>query len=242
MVFECGRNGKSSMNENGKSLLNPDAAIVIPVYNEAEVLLDVLTAVLATFQNVICVDDGCTDNSPSIVNSTKALLVSHPMNLGQGAALQTGIEAALQIPQVKYLVTFDSDGQHSVADALAMVERLRLGDIDVVFGSRFLDERTELGILKKLVLKLAVLYTNALSGVKLTDAHNGLRAFNRQVAEHIELTHNGMAHATEIVNQISRGKFRYAEMPVHIVYTEYSKAKGQSLWNSINILFDLVIR
>jgi glycosyltransferase involved in cell wall biosynthesis len=230
------------MNENGKSLLNPDAAIVIPVYNEAVVLLDVLTDVLATFENVICVDDGCTDNSPNIVNSTKALLVSHPMNLGQGAALQTGIEAALQIPQVKYLVTFDSDGQHSVADALAMVERLRLGDIDVVFGSRFLDERTEVGILKKLVLKLAVLYTNALSGVKLTDAHNGLRAFNRQVAERIELTHNGMAHATEIVNQISRGKFRYAEMPVHIVYTEYSKAKGQSLWNSINILFDLVIR
>jgi glycosyltransferase involved in cell wall biosynthesis len=222
--------------------LNPDAAIVIPVYNEAEVLLDVLTSVLATFENVICVDDGCTDNSPKIVNSTKALLVSHPMNLGQGAALQTGIEAALQIPQVKYLVTFDSDGQHSVADALAMVERLRLGDIDVVFGSRFLDERTEVGILKKLVLKLAVLYTNALSGVKLTDAHNGLRAFNRQVAERIELTHNGMAHATEIVNQISRGKFRYTEMPVHIVYTEYSKAKGQSLWNSINILFDLVIR
>ncbi len=230
------------MSNRGISFLNPDTAIVIPVYNEAQVLLDVLTSLLATFENVICVDDGCTDNSPNIVNSTKALLVSHPMNLGQGAALQTGIEAALQIPQVKYLVTFDSDGQHSVADALAIVERLRLGDIDVVFGSRFLDERTELGVLKKIVLKLAVLYTNALSGVKLTDAHNGLRAFTRNVAEHIELTHNGMAHATEIVNQISRGKFKYTEMPVHIVYTEYSKAKGQSLWNSVNILFDLIFR
>ena len=170
------------------------------------------------------------------------MLVSHPMNLGQGAALQTGIEAALQIPQVKYLVTFDSDGQHSVSDALAMVERLRQGDVEVVFGSRFLDERTNVGLLKKSVLKLAVLYTNALSGVKLTDAHNGLRAFTRNVAETIELTHNGMAHATEIVNQISRGKFAYTEMPVHIVYTDYSKAKGQSLWDSVNILVDLIFR
>jgi glycosyltransferase involved in cell wall biosynthesis len=164
------------------------------------------------------------------------------MNLGQGAALQTGIEAALKMPQVKYIVTFDSDGQHSVSDALAMVERLRQADIEVVFGSRFLDERTSVGILKKAVLKLAVLYTNALSGVKLTDAHNGLRAFTRNVAESIELTHNGMAHATEIVNQIGSGKFAYTEMPVHIEYTDYSKAKGQSLWNSINILFDLIFR
>jgi glycosyltransferase involved in cell wall biosynthesis len=219
-----------------------DVAIVIPVYNEDQVLGEVLKDVLSTFANVVCVDDGSSDKSADVVRSSKAVLVSHPMNLGQGAALQTGIEAALQIPQVKYLVTFDSDGQHSVSDALAMVERLRQGGVEVVFGSRFLDERTNVGLLKKSVLKLAVLYTNALSGVKLTDAHNGLRAFTRNVAQSIELTHNGMAHATEIVNQISRGKFAYTEMPVHIVYTDYSKAKGQSLWNSVNILFDLIFR
>jgi glycosyltransferase involved in cell wall biosynthesis len=230
------------MSENGKSFLNPDAAIVIPVYNEEEVLLDVLNGILSFFKYVVCVDDGSTDRSAAVVRETKAILVSHPMNLGQGAALQTGIEAALQIPNVKYLVTFDSDGQHSVSDALAMVERLRQEDVEVVFGSRFLDERTNVSNLKKFVLKIAIFYTNALSGVKLTDAHNGLRAFNRNVAESIELTHNGMAHATEIVNQISRGKFAYTEMPVHIVYTDYSKAKGQSLWNSVNILFDLIFR
>jgi glycosyltransferase involved in cell wall biosynthesis len=225
-----------------KIILNSDTAIVIPVYNEDQVLGEVLKGVLSTFANVVCVDDGSSDNSSDVIRSTNAVLISHPMNLGQGAALQTGIEAALQIPQVKYLVTFDSDGQHSVSDALAMVERLRQGDIEVIFGSRFLDERTNVGRLKKSVLKLAVLYTNALSGVRLTDAHNGLRAFTRTVAQSIELTHNGMAHATEIVNQISRGKFAYTEMPVHIVYTEYSKAKGQSLWNSVNIIFDLIFK
>lgn len=221
---------------------NFDVAIVIPVFNEAGMIAEVVAEVKETFSNVICVDDGSVDNSGQIAKEAGAKSYFHPMNLGQGAALQTGIEAALSMPEIKFLVTFDADGQHSVSDAVAMVERLREGDIEVVFGSRFLDERTELGTLKKLVLKVAVFYTNALSGVKLTDAHNGLRAFTRNVAESIELTHNGMAHATEIVNQISRGRFKYTEIPVHIVYTEYSKAKGQSLWNSVNILFDLIFR
>ena len=219
-----------------------DVAIVIPVFNEAGMIAEVVTDVRKTFTNVICVDDGSIDDSGKIAREAGAKTYFHPMNLGQGAALQTGIEAAIFIPEIRYLVTFDADGQHSVSDAVAMVHRLQEGDVEVVFGSRFLDERTEVGTLKKLVLKVAVFYTNALSGVKLTDAHNGLRAFTRNVAESVKLTHNGMAHATEIVNQISRGKFKYTEMPVHIVYTEYSKAKGQSLWNSVNILFDLIFR
>ena len=222
--------------------MNDDVAVVIPVFNEDQVLQGVLSDVLATFSHVICVDDGSTDKSSDVIRSTNAILVSHPMNLGQGAALQTGIDAALISNRIKYVVTFDSDGQHSVADALAMVSKIRQGEVEVVFGSRFLDERSNVGTLKKVVLKLAVLYTNALSGIKLTDAHNGLRVFSRHVAMHIELTHNGMAHATEIVNQISRGGFSFTEMPVHIEYTEYSKAKGQSLWNSVNILFDLIFR
>ena len=221
---------------------NYSVAVVIPVFNEAGMIAEVVAEIMKVFPNVICVDDGSIDDSGMIATKAGAKTFFHPMNLGQGAALQTGIEAATSLSHIKYIVTFDADGQHSVSDALAMVERLRVGDVEVVFGSRFLDERTEVGTLKKLVLKVAVFYTNALSGVKLTDAHNGLRAFTRNVAEHIELTHNGMAHATEIVNQISRGKFKYTEMPVHIVYTEYSKAKGQSLWNSVNILFDLIFR
>ena len=114
--------------------------------------------------------------------------------------------------------------------------------MDVVFGSRFLDERTELSAAKRLVLRAAVNYTNAITGLRLTDAHNGLRAFTREVASTIDLKHDGMAHATEIVSQISKRKWRYVELPVHIVYSDYSRGKGQSLWNSVNILFDLIVR
>ena len=223
-------------------LENNDTAVIVPAYSEAEVIEGVISDLLKYFPNVICVDDGSPDGSGELAARAGAHVVWHPINFGQGAALQTGIEAALENPDIKYFVTFDGDGQHSPLDAMAMVQQLRGQDFDVVFGSRFLDERTELTPAKRVILKLAVTYTNALSGLKLTDAHNGLRAFNRTVANSINLQQNGMAHATEIVNQISKGKFRYCELPVHIVYTDYSKAKGQSLWNSVNILFDLILR
>jgi glycosyltransferase involved in cell wall biosynthesis len=216
--------------------------IVVPAYREATVIGEVVDSLLKIFPNVYVVDDGSPDKSGEVARERGAHVIWHPMNFGQGAALQTGIEAGLENPNIKYFVTFDGDGQHSPADAQAMVETLRSGETDVVFGSRFLDERTELTAAKRVVLKLAVTYTNALTGLKLTDAHNGLRAFNREVAKHVNLQHDGMAHATEIVNQISKGGFRYTEKPVHIIYTDYSKAKGQSLWNSINILFDLILR
>jgi len=221
---------------------NNDTVIVVPVYSEGEVISSVITELAQYFPNIYCVDDGSPDGSGELALKAGAHVVWHPLNFGQGAALQTGFEAALENPDIKYFVTFDGDGQHSPLDALAMVRTLRDGEFDVVFGSRFLDERTELTAAKKVILKSAVAYTNALTGLKLTDAHNGLRAFNREVATKINLQQNGMAHATEIVNQISKGKFRYCEKPVHIVYTDYSKAKGQSLWNSINILFDLILR
>lgn len=225
-----------------RSALNPDTAIVVPVFREATVIGGVIDDLKQVFTHVYVVDDGSPDGSGLIAKQHGARVVFHPINFGQGAALQTGIEAALSNPEIQYIVTFDGDGQHSIDDALAMVERLRVGDIDVVFGSRFLDERTELTTAKRVVLRTAVAYTNLMTGLKLTDAHNGLRAFNREVAESIDLEHNGMAHATEIVHQIGDKNFRFVEMPVHIIYTDYSRAKGQSLWNSINILFDLILR
>lgn len=221
---------------------NPDTAVVVPVYAEEPVIGGVVADLRAEFDTVIVVDDGSPDGSARIAAEQGAVVVRHPINFGQGAALQTGIQAALRRTACRYIVTFDGDGQHQVADAVAMVERLRAGDVDVVFGSRGLDDRTRVPALKRLVLRAAVAYTNALTRMRLTDAHNGLRAFTREVAETIDLRQNGMAHATEIVRHIGGRGFRYVELPVHILYTDYSRSKGQSLWNSVNILFDLLVR
>ena len=203
---------------------------------------EVILEARKTFQNIVCVDDGSRDNSVEEALAGGAVVVSHPINLGQGAALQTGIDFALLQPGAEYFVTFDSDGQHRTEDAQLMVERLRNEPLDIVIGSRFLDDRTNASKLKKAVLRLAVLFERITTGVKLTDAHNGLRALNRHAATAIRIRQNRMAHASEIVGLIGAKKLRYDEQAVQIIYTDYSRAKGQSLWNSVNILSDLFFK
>jgi glycosyltransferase involved in cell wall biosynthesis len=226
---------------------NNDVWLVVPLYNEAEVIGDVVRRTRETFPKIVCVDDGSSDASALEAERAGAVVVRHPVNLGQGAALQTGFTYALSDPAMRYVVTFDADGQHQVDDVLVMLKRIRAGDVRVVFGSRFLDDRTTASALKKLVLRMAVSYTNMTTGTKLTDAHNGLRVLDRSVVERLDITQNRMAHASEIVAQIGRMTFdgkqvTYTEEPVHILYTDYSKAKGQSLWNSVNILAELLWR
>ena len=156
-----------------------------------------------------------------------SIVVKHPINLGQGAALQTGLEFALAQPGAEYFVTFDSDGQHRVEDALAMVERLR---------HRAAGHRRRLALPgctnqrrggEEVHPPSGRLSSSGLStGVKLTDASNGLRALNRTAATRIRITQNRMAHASEIVAQIGSAKLRYAEQPVQIIYSDYSQVQG----------------
>ncbi len=215
--------------------------IVIPLYNEASVIAGVISELQEVFPHIVCVDDGSTDGSAEVAEAAGARVVRHPYNLGQGAALQTGLSYAREQPGVEFIVTFDADGQHRVVDAVAMVALARAEDAAIVFGSRFLDDRTRPGLLKKAVLKTAVWVTNLTTGLTLTDAHNGLRVIRADAARAVNLKQDRMAHATEIVLQLGRTGLPYREFPVEVLYTDYSRAKGQSLLNSINILVDLVI-
>lgn len=216
--------------------------IVMPVYNEAAVVGEVLKELRKTFPHVVCVDDGSSDDSARICAEAGAVVVQHPINLGQGAALQTGFEYALQDPGMDCVVTFDSDGQHRVTDAWDMVERIRSGEAEVVLGSRFLDGRTRISPLKRVVLRTAAFFSKLSTGMDLSDAHNGLRAIDRGTLSRIRLTQNRMAHASEIVNQLADIRPRWVEQPVEIIYTDYSKSKGQSLLNGVNILAELFVK
>lgn len=220
---------------------NADTWVVVPVYNEETVVADVIAEIGETFPNVVCVDDGSRDGSADRIAGTPAHLVRHPINLGQGASLQTGIDYALR-RGAEYLVTFDADGQHSVADAERMVGIARGGEADVVLGSRFLESDEEIPAAKKLVLRTVAALSPSSRRLKLTDAHNGLRVLTRRVAEDMRISMNGMAHASEIVASLAHGPWRVREVPVTIRYTDYSRAKGQSLFNGVNILFDLTLR
>jgi glycosyltransferase involved in cell wall biosynthesis len=219
---------------------NQDVWIVIPVHNEEKVVAGVVDHVLATFPNVVCVDDGSTDNSAQEILATRAHLVRHPINMGQGAALQTGLRYALGRPGSQFFVTFDADGQHRIEDVVTMLEVARSGAADVVLGSRFLGQRSEtMPWIKRLVLRTVVALSPTARRMKLTDAHNGLRVFSRAPAEQLRITHNGMAHASEIATVLAHSPWRVVECPVTVLYTDYSRSKGQSLINGVNILFDV---
>lgn len=170
------------------------------------------------------------------------MLVRHPINLGQGAGLQTGIDVALLDPAIDYIVTFDADGQHRIEDVESMLAYARENCVQVVMGSRFLGRAINMPAMKRLILKMAVQFSNITSGVVLTDTHNGLRVIHRSAAERLKLELPDFSHASEIIERIGQLGLSYAEVPVTIVYSEYSRSKGQSMINAINIAFDALLR
>ena len=167
-------------------------------------------------------------------------MINHLINIGQGAALQTGITHALD-SGADIIVTFDADGQHQVTDANAMIERIRQDDCDVLLGSRFLGTTVGMSRARRYMLKLAIAFSNLTSRQRLTDAHNGLRVMNRKAAACLDITQFGMAHASEIIQQFQNAGMRIREYPVTIHYTEYSKSKGQRSLNAVNVLIDLLM-
>jgi glycosyltransferase involved in cell wall biosynthesis len=216
--------------------------IIVPIYNEDKVVRGIAKALVDEKYTVLIVDDGSSDNSLKVISDLPVYTLKHSTNFGQGAALQTGFEFAKKNPNLEIFVTFDSDGQHQPKDIDNVVLPIKENRADIVFGTRFQDDKTKMPILKRIILKLAVKYTNLSTGVPLTDAHNGFRAMNRRALAEMNLNLNGMAHASEIVATAHRANLITAEVPVEILYTKYSKAKGQSILNSINILADLFLR
>jgi polyprenyl-phospho-N-acetylgalactosaminyl synthase len=218
----------------------PDVWIVIPAYNEATVIGDVIAEVRGVFEQIVCVDDGSSDRTGEIALRAGAHMVRHPVNLGQGAAIQTGVEYARAQPGARVFVTFDADGQHRVKDVVRMIDRLTAEDVDIVIGTRFGEPvvNRQMPLLKRMVLRTAVSLSARSRRLGLSDAHNGLRVFNRRVADGLNITMNGMGHASEFIALIAENDWRVAEEPVEILYTEYSMSKGQPLLNGVNIVFE----
>jgi glycosyltransferase involved in cell wall biosynthesis len=215
--------------------------VVIPAYNEGTVLSRVVTEIKRAGYAVVVVDDGSTDATADHAHAAGAAVIRHPFNLGQGAALQTGIDYALTQP-AQFVVTFDADGQHRVADISRLTEALVRERADFALGSRFLGQAPNLPPLRRLVLQAATLFTRLTTGLQVTDTHNGLRAMTRRGAAALALRQNRMAHASECLSQIGSSGLRYVEQPVTIEYTAYSLAKGQNLRDAVLILLDLFAR
>jgi glycosyltransferase involved in cell wall biosynthesis len=213
--------------------------VVVAAYNEAALISRIVSELRqAGYAAVVVVDDGSDDGTTELARAAGAMVIRHPFNLGQGAALQSGIELALAGP-AETIVTFDADGQHRVADIGRLVQALADDRADFALGSRFLGAAPALPPLRRLLLRAATLFTRLTTGLHVTDTHNGLRAMTRRGAASIRLRQNRMAHASELLAQIGSSGLRWVERPVTIDYTAYSLAKGQRMGDAALILVDL---
>jgi polyprenyl-phospho-N-acetylgalactosaminyl synthase len=217
------------------------AWVICPAFNEAKTLGAVLSGLCVEGYRVVVVDDGSNDDTGRIAAESASAVVTHPVNLGQGAALKTGIDYALA-RGAEFLVTFDTDGQHRVSDIPRLLDALIQNGADFALGSRFLGRPQSMPLVRKLLLRAATIFTSLTSGLYLTDTHNGLRAFTRRGAMALNFRQNRMAHASEILSDIAASRLRYVEVPVTIDYTEYSMAKGQRTSDLILVLLDLFAR
>ena len=216
------------------------ASIVIAAFNEEKAVGQVVHGLCAEGYRVIVVDDGSKDDTAKIALEAGGTVLRHPVNRGQGAALQTGITYAL-INDAKVVVTFDADGQHRIEDIGAILRPILDEKVDIVLGSRFLDKTSKIPLGRKMLLGAAVVFMRLTSGTRLTDAHNGFRAFSRRAALKIDIQLDQMAHASELVDQIRHIGLPFCEVPVTIDYTKYSMQKGQNAGNAVRVAADYLV-
>ena len=215
--------------------------MIIPCYNEATVVRETVSDVLEKGYNVVVVDDCSRDNSKKQLKGLQIYYLRHRTNMGQGAALQTGIDFAKK-RGAKYFVTFDADGQHDSKDIQRMAAVLQKDGSDIVFGSRFLPgAQTNISGSRSFVLNVARYVNYLVSGILLSDAYNGLRIFNTKAVELLKITENKMAHATEIQMLVAKNKLKYSEFPNNIQYNEYTKGKGLKNIDGLKIVFEIML-
>ncbi len=217
--------------------------VIIPSFNEGKVIKETIAPLIENGYRVVVIDDCSSDNTREALKGAPIFYLRHEINLGQGAALQTGLEFALS-RGAEYAVTFDADGQHNYEEIPALMEPILVDRADITMGTRFKrpEDIAQVPPSRKLILKGAIMVNGLFTGMWLTDAHNGFRAMNRTALSKIKMRENRMAHASEILTLIRQAELRYEEVPVKIIYTDYSKMKGQSSMNSINILIDLILK
>jgi polyprenyl-phospho-N-acetylgalactosaminyl synthase len=223
----------------------PDAVreklyVVIAAYNEAAAIGNVVAELQPICPNVVVVDDGSGDDTFRQAQKAGAVVLRHLLNRGQGAALQTGITYALE-RGAEVIVTFDADGQHRPEDIAALVQPIAAGEVEICLGSRFLEHAEAVPVGRRLLLIGAIVFTRLTSGLKLSDAHNGLRAFSRRAALCFDIQLDRMAHASELIDQVHSSGLPYREVPVHIRYTDYSLAKGQRSSAALRVAIDYLI-
>lgn len=218
-----------------------NVVIVIPVYNEATVIGEVLAEIRSTGQyTTIVVDDGSGDDSFVQASAHGALALRHRINRGKGAAVKTGIMAA-NLFEADVVVTMDGDGQHDPADIDVLIRPIIEGKNDVVLGSRTL-KRDEMPKIKVLANYFGNFFTWLLYGIWVSDSQSGFRAYSKYAALIIDTKADKYEYDSKVIREIKTNRLRFTEVPVQTRYTEYSKGKKQKqgFVNGLITLFRMI--
>lgn len=224
----------------------PKVCIVIPAYNEAKVIGEVIAELKQAFHaspydfTVLVVNDASSDDTAQVAEKAGAAVVTHIINQGAGGATSTGLRYALK-KDFDIAVTVDADGQHHPEDALSCVHELRAKQADLLIGSRLMDSKG-MSRVKVIGNRGLSIITWLLFGVSVTDSQSGLRVFSRQSLKVLEWKSTGYEFCSEMIWRAKQAGLKVAEAPIKAIYTDYSKGKGQNNWNAINIVKSLVRR
>jgi len=211
---------------------------VIPAYNEEKNIGAIINQVRPLVDNLVMIDDGSTDKTADFFEPG-AVLLKHIVNRGQGAALRTGTEYSLN-HGADIIVHFDADGQFSAPDIERLVEPIKNGEAQVVFGSRFLNSEysTDMPFFKKyFIMPLAKAVNKLFFNINLTDPQSGFRAMSVEAARKINWRQDRMAHCSEIMFEVKKNNFKVKEIPIKVIYHNF----GQSFLGGLNILKELFI-
>jgi glycosyltransferase involved in cell wall biosynthesis len=208
---------------------------LIRAYNEATRIREVIDGIFAAgYTQVLVVDDGSTDKTDDLlsdwIETGHIYYVRHITNRGAGAALETGfayIREHSPDNHWEYVLTFDADGQMDIAD-MGKFEKAFETDssLDIVIGSRFITKtNTNVPPLRRVILWGGRIFTRLVSGIHLTDAHNGYRMLRVTTLDRIHITMDGMEYASELIDQIAIHRLHFCEVPVNIHYDDYTLGK-----------------
>lgn len=214
--------------------------VALSAYNEAKVIADVIRDLRARgFKDILVVDDCSYDETSEVCKREGVIVVRHVVNRGHGAATATGIEYAKR-EGYDYVLTMDSDGQHSAEDAQKLLKYAE--KYDVVMGSRLINF-SEMPIQRKIANFVGSLITFFFFGLFVKDSQSGFKVFNRKAMDSIRITFDRYEFCSEIIGEIYRNKLTFVEVPITVIYTDYSKGKkGQSIANGFRMLARFVFK
>ncbi len=215
--------------------------IVIPAKDEAPRLAAVIGELRSHgYHQIIVVDDGSKDDTGSLAHGLGCTVLRHALNMGSGAATQTGIEYALSMGAA-YILTMDADGQHASEDIDHLFEAIQQHEVDVVIGSRFMDLKGKVPFSRRFFNLVANWVTWAITGVHVTDSQSGMKIMKADFAQGVEFHFNGFEFCTELFHILKRNEASYMEIPIRAIYTPESMQKGQSFWVGLKMFFRLIL-